>query len=118
MGQTQIAHHHGVMRHMGHQLGGVMSNVIELHPHMCPCCVKKNWKKDIDEYCEGYKNGEPFSQNKDHFGYLICGIIKNESIPIDLRREAGYVLYKYSDYRHALDSIFLERQNPTEIKEK
>ena len=88
-------------------------NVIELHT-----CKMTEWKKDITEYLQGYKHGEPFSQKKDLFGYLICQFLMNENIPIECRREAGYVLYKYSDYRKALDGIYLERQNPTEIRKK
>lgn len=91
-----------------------MHNVIPLHPKKCPSC----WKTDINEYCEGYKNSEPFSYTKVHFGYLLCQVIENESIPINLRREAGYVIYNYSDYRAALDHIFNpDRLTPQSAKE-
>lgn len=96
-----------------------MDNVIPLHPKQCPCCIGKSWKQDIQEYCEGYKNSEPFSGAKVHYGYLLCQIIENENIPIDLRREAGYAIYNYSDYRAALDHIFNpERLSPQNLKEK
>ena len=113
-----------------------MDNVIPLHHHshecrnkhdrklqprskQCPCCIEKSWKQDIQEYCEGYKNSEPFSGAKVHYGYLLCQIIENENIPIDLRREAGYVIYNYSDYRAALDHIFNpERLTPQNLEQK
>lgn len=91
-----------------------MDNVVE-HPKYFSSC----WKTDIDEYCEGYKNSEPFSGKKVHFGYLLCQIIENETIPIELRREAGYVIYNYSDYRAALDHIFNpERLTPQNLEQK
>tara|TARA_Y100001972_G_C7658941_1_gene332085 strand:- start:966 stop:1244 length:279 start_codon:yes stop_codon:yes gene_type:complete len=92
-----------------------MENVVFLHPKDCPCC----WKTDIEEYCEGYKKAEPFSEKKVHFGYLLCQIITNEDIPMDLRRKAGDAIYQYSDYRAALDHIYApERLQPKNMKEK
>lgn len=85
-----------------------MENVINFDP--------SGWQYDIEEYCREYKTGQPHSDRKNHFGYALCKIIENDTVPMNLRRQAGYVLYEYSDYRVALDSIFLERQNPTEIR--
>jgi len=87
-----------------------MNNVISLHPKSCVCC----WKKDIEEYCNAYKEAEPFSETKVHYGYLLCQIIENEEMPMVLRQKAGYAIYEFSDYRAALDHIF----NKERLQEK
>ena len=91
-----------------------MDNVVSLHPDKRPCCIEKSWEQGIKEYCEGYKQAEPFSCEKVHFGWLLCQVIENEKMPMDLRREAGYAVYNYSDYRVALDHIF----NTERLQEK
>lgn len=116
MGQTQIAHHHGVTGLLHRQLGGHMDNVIPLHPDNSRS-VAKEWQKDVDDYGYHYEHAEPFSSEKNHLSLLLCMIIENEKVPFEVRVRACQVLYRYSDTRAAIDTVYGDARPRTKDNE-
>lgn len=64
-----------------------------------------DFRSDLNDLEDWLKSAQPWSDEKNHYLFLLAQIVKNEGIPLEVRRQACTMLAEYSDARTVCDEF-------------